>query len=88
MTRLRQTGALHGLREGDRVYQRYSPQHVGTVTAWDRQAGFSVTYDGHGRKRGTPRERYSYRPYQAEAFLIGEPDPELFAVVIRDDDDA
>jgi hypothetical protein len=33
--------------------------HMGTVTTVDAD-GFSVTWDGHGRKRGTPRTRHHY----------------------------
>lgn len=74
----------HSLRTGDRVYQRYSPQYQGTVTFSD-SSGFGVTYDGHGRKRNEPRERYRYRPYQVEAFLIGTPSPDMFAVAVEED---
>lgn len=66
----------HKLRVGDRVYQRVNPWHAGTVTRADSH-GFTITYDGHGRRGGEPRMRASFPFSRGWDFLVGNASPEL-----------
>lgn len=44
----------------DRVFLKFEPALRGTVTKVLPGGKFSVTWDDHSRKRGTPRTRFSY----------------------------
>lgn len=48
------------LTPGQRVQLKYAPERKGTVTRVSNGT-FAVTFDGHGRKSGVPRQRYSYQ---------------------------
>jgi hypothetical protein len=63
----------HVLRPGDRVYQRYSPWNTGIVSRTVKGLNFTVVYDFPSRKRGQPRQRFTYPVDLTENFLIGVP---------------
>ena len=66
----------HVLRPNDRVYQRYNPWNRGVVSAVVRGHSFTVVYDYPERRRGEPRQRFTYPVSQMDKFLIGNP-PDL-----------
>jgi hypothetical protein len=76
MVKLGKRVSPHTLRPGDRVYQRYSPWNTGIVSKVVKNLNFTVVYDFPKRKRGQPRQRFTYPVDLTENFLIGNP-PEV-----------
>lgn len=58
----------------DRVYLLAAPESQGTVSDV-REAGFTVSYDNHERRRNEPRLKFTYPWDSARFFKIGNPPP-------------
>lgn len=72
------------LRVGRHVYQRLNPIHQGTVVQAD-DAGFTVTYDSHGRGHREPRVRHWFPISRAWDFVPGKPAIDYVTVAPSDE---